>query len=453
MKRDSHTWDSVYAMPLGDKWLLHAPLADVSALVNKAAIDALMGGRDSAGLEGTLSAAPQEVPAPREGPPRPAFVGLLPTRRCNIACRYCGFGAETAPRESMDLELAAACAGAAADYAVSAGRSDLSVHFFGGEPLCAGKVVETAVYRARRLAADRGLAPTFEIATNGVCPPNTAVFLADNFSTVVLSFDGASDVQDHHRPRCDGGGTFDAVDRTATILSAGPAELILRVCVTSATTQQMESTARAFCGRYHPAGITFEPLKPTEQSGAAGLAPPDPWEFVQHFVRASRAARAHGIDALFGAALPTAPRLSFCPPGNDGLIVWPDGLVTACYLPPAEWRARGMELELGKADAAGIHIEEEALDRVRGLVADKPRCQRCFCRWSCAGGCHVCNTFPGCSRDYEPFCIETRLLTARRLLDEMDCAAQMEGLLCDRSAMERLALNPSDRLEDWDHDV
>ena len=453
MRQDGQAWDSVYATPVGDKWLLHAPLADVSALVNKAALDALADGRDSGELGATLNAASQEAPAPRHGPPCPAFVGLLPTRRCNIACRYCGFGAETAPKESMDLGLAAACVEAAADYAVSAGRSDLNVHFFGGEPLCADKVVEVAVHRARMLAADRGLAPTFEISTNGVCPPETAMFLADHFSTVVLSFDGSAEAQNRLRPRRDRGATFEAVARTAEILSDGAAELILRVCVTSETAQQMESTAREFCERYRPAGITSEPLKPTEQSRAAGLVPPDPWEFVQHFVRASRAARAHGVEALFGAALPTAPRLSFCPVGNDSLIVWPDGQVTACYLPPEEWQACGLDLRLGKADAKGIHVEGTALKRVRDLVADKPRCERCFCRWSCAGGCHVSNTFPGCSLSYEPFCIETRLLTAFRLLGEMGCEAEAHGLLQDRGAMERLALHRSDRLEDRDHVV
>jgi len=444
-----HNCDSIYAVPVGDKWLVHAPLADVSALANRAAIDALLSGRAGGELADSLSAVRHEAPAPRDGPPRPAFVGLLPTRRCNIACRYCGFGADTAPEDEMDLGLAAACVDAAAEYALSSGRSDLSIHFFGGEPFCAPKVVEVAVYRGRMLAAEKGLTPTFEIATNGVCSPQTAGFLADHFTTVVLSFDGGADAQNRLRPGRQGENTFETVARTAEILSEGSADLILRVCVTRETTQAMAPTAREFASRYRPSGITFEPLKPTEQSRSAGLVPPDPWEFAAHFIRASREARAHGIDTLFGAALPTAPRLSFCPVGNDSLIVWPGGQVTACYLPPEEWQARGMNLTLGKAGLTGMDVEQDALDRVRKLVAAKPRCERCFCRWSCAGGCHVSNTFPGCSLDYEPFCIETRLLTACRLLEEMGCEAEIDPLLCDRRAMERLALHPSDRLEDW----
>ena len=96
-----------------------------------------------------------------------------------------------------------------------------------------------------------------------------------------------------------------------------------------------------------------------------------------------------------------------------------------------------------------MELPGEDVERVRQLVADKPRCQDCFCRWSCAGGCHVNHSYPGCSRAYDDFCIQTRLITACSLLDGLGFASLADGLVADGAEMQRLALRPSDRLEDW----
>ena len=47
-------------------------------------------------------------------------------------------------------------------------------------------------------------------------------------------------------------------------------------------------------------------------------------------------------------------------------------------------------------------------------------------------------------RDYHAFCIQTRLLSACRLLEEMNLPHAAEALLADKMAMKALALQPSD---------
>lgn len=445
-----------FAVPVRDRWLIHAPLHGVSALVNRAAVASLSDGEYSPGLDAlraSFAVAPQKEPVPPEGPASPEFVGLIPTRTCNLACRYCAFGASAAAPETMDLALAAAAVDWMAGRAVDMGRSLLEVHFFGGEPTCAADVVDAAVHRARARAVEAGLTPRFEIATNGVFDERRCRFLGDYFDSVVLSFDGPQEVHDRHRPGKSGAGSFAAVARNARLLGETPAELCIRTCVTRDTVGDLDRITEWFCGDFRPSTIAFESLQATPESEEAGLMPPDPWEFARKCVRASRAAASRGVTPVYAAASVDVLRHSFCPVGRDSLILSPDGRVSACYLPENEWTRRGLDLNLGRMDGAGgVKLDPEALGRVRDLTAVRGRCTNCLARWHCAGACHVNHSYPGCPEGYDDFCIQTRIIVASRLLDGLGHPEETDRLLEDRAASERLALRGSDLLADWGRD-
>lgn len=447
---------SIFVIPVLDRWLLFAPLHRVSAIVNRAAVRQLRAlahpanGR-VAELSALLEAQPDSPPGPRRGVPGPPFLGLIPTRTCNLNCVYCGFGAAQATGESMDVPTAVAAVDWMAGCAQRLGRETLDIHFFGGEPFLAGDLVDVVVHRARFLASAKGLLPRFEAATNGVYDEARARFIGDYFDTVVLSFDGPREVHDMHRPMATGHGSFEVVARTARILSESPAGLCFRVCVTAENVGRLEETVRWFSQEFGPSTIDFETLQPTPESEKAGLHTPDPCEFAGQFFRARRAAGEAGVAANYAASLREAPRITFCPVGNDGLIVSPGGSVGACYLPVREWQDCGLDLHFGRVcPDAGVELDLPALDRLRRLVVDKPRCRNCFCQWSCAGGCHVKHSYPGCPLAYDDFCIQTRLITAASVLVDLDAEPLAQALLASRPAMETLALRVSDRLSEWE---
>ncbi len=175
-------------------------------------------------------------------------------------------------------------------------------------------------------------------------------------------------------------------------------------------------------------------------SAKAGLKPPDPYRFARHCVAAYKVADEAGVPVVYAAAEREHPRLSFCPLSTDAVIVSPDGRVSACYLQAADWRARGLDLDVGRIDSHGaVTIDDAAIERTRELPLLKPRCRRCFCQWTCAGGCHVNETYPDCGLDYTPFCVQTRLVTACLLLRDAGCGELADALLADRRAMKRLA--------------
>ncbi len=101
--------------------------------------------------------------------------------------------------------------------------------------------------------------------------------------------------------------------------------------------------------------------------------------------------------------------------------------------------------DIGTLDAVhGAHFVPAAVDRVRRLAAEKDRCARCFCQCICAGGCHV--NLVDAGRDYPDYCLQTRGITATRLLRDLDQDDLRCRLLADRHAMQRLATHPHDAL-------
>ncbi|MDO8589614.1 MAG: radical SAM protein [Armatimonadota bacterium] len=449
--------DSTFVIPIIDKWLIYSPLHHLAALLNGAAVSSLRESNSRrlpeslASIKRAIEAEPARVPSPNSGPARPQFVGVIPTRACNLKCVYCGFGASSCPDRTMDLDTAVALVDWWADYAKQSGIDTLEIHFFGGEPLCAPDVVSAVVHHARRRAAEAGLAARFEIATNGCFDDDSRAFLSDYIDSVVLSLDGKSVYQDRYRPTSSGAGTFEAVAANARRLAASSTELCVRTCVTAENAKDLQESTAWMCEELNPSSIDYEVLQPTPESDAAGLAPPDPWEFATAFIRASRVAAEAGVRAVYSAASTDELRHSFCPVGTDTIIASPDGRLSACYLLEEDWQSRGIDLNVGTVDAAnGVKLDQSAVERVRALTGCADRCRKCFVRRHCAGGCHVNHSYPGHPDRYDDFCVQTRLIAACRLVGGLVGDEQVDRLLSDRTEMERLALRASDTLEDWD---
>lgn len=422
-----------FAIPVLGEWLLSAPFSRSAALVN-----------DSARRRAAFAGPPPDfhLRAPKELDP--LFLGIIPTRDCNMACAYCGFRSARASATHMDYALAEAAVRWLAGHCRRRNKETLNVHFFGGEPLCAFDVVEVAVHSARRLAAENGLVPHFEVCTNGFLTDEQTRFVGDYFHTVILSFDGRPEFQNRNRRLKGRGRSFDTVARTARALAEGPAQLCLRACVTQDSVARMAEMSAWFSREFRPLAVSWEVLKPTAASRKAGLLPPDPYDFARGFVASRRILEQEGIRAVYAADLLPEPRYTFCPMGQDALVVTPEGRVNACYLPEEEWLDSGLDLTIGRlTPRSGLTLLAGARQRVFRHVRTKPFCEACFCRWSCAGGCHVQHTASGRDVRDSDFCIQTRIITACSLLHKLDEESLVDELLADRAALENLACQPS----------
>jgi len=257
----------------------------------------------------------------------------------------------------------------------------------------------------------------------------------------VLSFDGSREWQDRCRPHANGKGSFEEVLRTARILGRSPVELCLRTCVTAGNVASLPEMVRGWCGELRIDAIDFETLQPNCVSLDAGLEPPDPYLFARAYWEARRIAGEHGVEAVY-SAWPAGGELrrSFCPVGKDAVIVTPDGRASACYLDEREWRQKGMDLGVGRFDPRnGLVPDGAAVERVRRLGPDDPPCRDCFCRWTCAGGCHVNHCYPGGLPRRDAFCAQTRIISAASLLEMMGHEELANDLVEDPDAAWALA--------------
>lgn len=131
---------------------------------------------------------------------------------CNLRCKYCfaSTGSFGGHRTMMDVETGKK----AIDFLIekSAGRRNLEVDFFGGEPLMNFEVVKQIVEYARVREKEAGKNFRFTITTNAVLlNEENKDFINKNMHNVVLSIDGRKETNDRMRPRIDGSGTYSSI--------------------------------------------------------------------------------------------------------------------------------------------------------------------------------------------------------------------------------------------------
>jgi uncharacterized protein len=452
----------VYAVPVREQYLLYAPVGKLVALVNVAAIAEirtfLRSGQIREGplaplatLLPRLGTTTWQDPVERQGPLAPVFLGIIPSRRCNMTCRYCDFRDPKADRQVMAPATAVHAIDFMAGQCARQGAKTYDIQLFGGEPFVEDRIVDTVVHHALFVASRTGITPAFVASTNGLMSPARRRFVGDYFSQVVLSLDGFREFHDRYRPVHDQLGSFDQVVETAHDLSASHARLCIRCCVTSESVFHMEAMARWFCEQFRPAIINFEPMTESPHTQAAGLAPPHPHDFARHSLRTWSLLRSYGCEPGSATVLGNGLQNSSCPVGKDAVIVHPDGTLASCYLVPADWEARGMDLTIGRIhDDGTTDIRMPDVLELRRLVRGKPRCAGCFCRLTCAGGCHVNNTYPSCSDRYSSACIATRILTACTLLEDLGNPDLADDIVTDPEALAALSAACSDRVADFE---
>lgn len=448
--------DSIFAISLADQCLLYAPLNHFAALVDPVAAQRIQGAllaRDHAPggplgeIVQALASGAEPAPLSRQGRFLPDFLGLIPTRDCNLACEYCGFLPSGESNRTMDLQLARDAIDWYLDQVAASGLRMAEIHFFGGEPFCADEVVVLAYHYARLRAARFGCTVRFEVATNGTLDEGRCRWAANSLDSIILSLDGPADIQDRHRHGKDGRGSFEAVVRSARILSEGEAEVSFRACVTSATVTRLPEIAAWLCQEFRPQAVCFEPVQPTAESLAAGLHPPSPETFAYNFVQASQVLEAFGVEAVYATADIRTRRVSFCPVGGDVAIVSPGGSVDACYLLTRDWEARGLDLHLGRIENGSVVLDGGAIAATRQMnVWNKPLCSHCFCRWHCAGGCHVNHQLSPVPGDYDGLCIQTRIITLHNILKAMEREDLAHQLFRTPHALDRAVWQPADTL-------
>ncbi len=139
-------------------------------------------------------------------------ITILTTYDCNFACKYCIEEGVKKP-----IYMSDECSDSLVDWLINKVEKDetkeLSVSFYGGEPLLNTKPIYKISERLQRFAVDSGILFRSSITTNGSLMDGQLLqdLTKCGLTTVKVTIDGEREVHDLRRPFKDGRGSFDAI--------------------------------------------------------------------------------------------------------------------------------------------------------------------------------------------------------------------------------------------------
>jgi len=150
------------------------------------------------------------------------------TQQCNLRCKYCTFGGGFKDHRMhspkiMSEEIVEQAILAAIESGTE--MEELSIGFYGGEPLISFDLLKHAVAFARLHSAGKAL--RFSVTTNAtLIEKKTAEFLRDNDFNILVSIDGPKYMHDTYRVYADGRGSYQwAIRGLKNLLEIYPSEM------------------------------------------------------------------------------------------------------------------------------------------------------------------------------------------------------------------------------------
>jgi uncharacterized protein len=310
---------------------------------------------------------------------------------CNLRCKYCFADGGRHPNEI--LNMSEDVAKHAIDFLLenSAGRHNLEVDFFGGEPLINFDVVKFTVNYARSKEKEFNKNFRFTITTNGVLLNDESMeFINREMDNVILSLDGRKEVNDRFRVGVDGRGSYDYVVQKLLKMARlrDNKEHYVRATVTRHNKDFLEDVKHM-----HDVGfkkIAIEPVVGSE-SEEYTLKMEDLLEILAEYDKLAKYyvdKKNSGEDFSFftfeidldrGPCIPK--RLAGCGVGCSYLAVIPNGDIYPCHQFVGH-----PEFKTGSVLDGDISKDLRKIFMDLGINS-KPDCKNCFAKFHCGGGC------------------------------------------------------------------
>lgn len=315
---------------------------------------------------------------------------------CNLRCKYCfaSTGDFGQGRKIMPPEIAKK----AIDFVIarSGVRHNIEVDFFGGEPLMAWDTVTQTVDYARSLEEKYNKKFRFTITTNGLLlDEDKRKYINENMDNCVLSLDGRREVNDAFRKTVAGTGSYDTIvpKFKALVDERDPnLDYYARGTFTSHNLDFAEdvlSIADAGFDRLSVEPVTADPgcgYDLTEDDLPKIEAEYDrltdimlerkkegkPFTFF-HFM----------VDLDQGPCV--VKRLRGCGAGYEYVAVTPDGDIYPChqFVGKDEFKQGSVLDQSFNMDIAQTFVGMN--------IYSRPKCQKCWAKFYCSGGCSAAN--------------------------------------------------------------
>lgn len=316
---------------------------------------------------------------------------LMMTEDCNLRCGYC-FADGGNCKDLMPFEVAKN----AIDYvaANSAGRNNIDIDFFGGEPLLNYECLVKTVKYARNIEEKFNKHFKFTVTTNGVLLDEAKrIWLNDNMDNIVLSLDGRREVNDRMRKTTNGKGSYEIIidNLIEMVKLRKDKEHYIRGTYTHFNLGFSKDVD--YMRKLGFKNISLEPVVASLEKDYS-IKQEDLPIIKKEYENLAKEYK--NSDYLFFHFLVGgscgAKRLAGCGAGNEYLAVAPDGKIFACH-------------QFVGDEAFALNEElAEKFDNIN--VNSKEKCKNCWAKFHCCGGCHANNVHYGgnLSEPYEIGC-------------------------------------------------
>lgn len=310
---------------------------------------------------------------------------------CNLACKYCFAeeGEYHGRRALMSLEVGKK----ALDFLIenSGNRRNLEVDFFGGEPLMNWEVVKELVRYGRSKEEEYNKKFRFTLTTNGVLLNDEVMeFVNREMSNVVLSLDGRKEVNDKMRPFRNGTGSYDLIVPKFQKLAESRNQTNYYVRGTFTHDNLDFSNDVIHFADLGFKQMSIEPVVGDDDEKYAIKQEDLPVimeeydKLAKEYIKRQKEGNGFNffhfmIDLEQGPCV--AKRLSGCGSGTEYLAVTPWGDLYPCH------QFVGQEEFLLGNVFEGIKRTEICDEFKMCNVYAKEKCQKCFAKYYCSGGC------------------------------------------------------------------
>ena len=324
---------------------------------------------------------------------RSLSVTVAPTMRCNFGCPYCFEGSHKV-MPAMQKPVADALVGYIKEQA---GRKDIAINWFGGEPLLAFDVI----YSVCRQLEESGVKFVSSMVTNGSL---LSADVAGRLSTLHLThlqitLDGTAAA--HDRRRCYKGGKPSFADIIAGIhrlMRLTDTGLVVQVGVDNTNPTAYEDVyefmSREFAGEMSSGRIAIGCNNIQNRTGFdhTGVCMTDRQLFERGAKAVAEGKYAELMTAMPGKSLPCMYRCMGQP------VIDPEGNVYRCL----EHLGR-KELSVGSIVSGKVSLGRVAEMMFMGDPFDDDECRRCAVLPVCGGGCP--NDIAACGdRRHKTYC-------------------------------------------------
>lgn len=323
---------------------------------------------------------------------------LMVTHDCNLRCRYC-FGCpshEQFPQarylygsNSKGMSSVTARRGVDLLIAQSGAARELSVIFFGGEPLLAFPLIREMTAYIREKEAETGKRIDLSLSTNGLLLTRGIVdFLQANRMGCQISIDGPDWIHDYARCYGSGRGSHErVVERVRLLMQARPGRVPARATISHGRVnlpEAFEHLLKLGFGSVHiePALGSCGPLTVTAEDVPAIKAQQE--QIAAFFLQSLLENRFHHYSNLVRFVRQTyrvEERLAYyCGAARTYLCLAQEGVFYPCH------RFAGMpEYRMGNLDQG---IDWSLQEKILSLDVDhRLGCRDCWARYLCGGGC------------------------------------------------------------------